>query len=208
MSEQVAVKELLEKIKKEGLEEAEKEKQQILDDAKKKASEIVSSAKKEAEKIIENAKQESERMRKTAEMAISQAGRNLLISLRQEIVKLFQKVTEKEIKSALSPDTVKEILVKIVEKWNPSENFKGLEILIGKEELNAIQDALIKSLKEEWKNGVFLKPVEDIKAGFKIGIKDSNVYYDFTDKGLAEIIGEYVNPNLIKYLKGEDTGNG
>ena len=77
---EVQLQELIDRIKKEGVEAAETEAEAILKSAKEKAEQIISDAQAQADKILLNSKAENDRMLKSSEDAIRQAGRNLLIS--------------------------------------------------------------------------------------------------------------------------------
>ena len=77
---EIQLHELIDQIKKDGVDAAETEADAILKSAKDEAEKIISNAKAEADKIMLNAKAENERMVKSSEDAIRQAGRNLLIS--------------------------------------------------------------------------------------------------------------------------------
>ena len=48
----------------------------------------------------------------------------------------------------------------------------------------------------EMKKGIVIKALPDIKAGFRIMEKDGTAYYNITEEGIAEFLGEYLNPKL------------
>ena len=80
---EIQLQELIEQIKKDGVEAAEAQAEAILKSAKEEAERIISDAKALADKIMSDAKNENERTVKSGEDAIRQAGRNLLISFRE-----------------------------------------------------------------------------------------------------------------------------
>ena len=201
MEANATVKGLIDTIKKEGIQEANRQGEDIIREAQKKAEDIVLKARKEAERIVNDAKENAEKMKLSGEKALTQAGRNLIISLKQQITELFKKVTEAQVTSAFTPEVIKDVIIKIIENWDMTENFPGIEVLVDKKDLKKLEEALVKSLSEEWKNGVILKPVDNIQAGFQIGEKDGNVHYNFTSKGISEILSEYLNPQIAKFLE-------
>ena len=99
------LKDLLNKIHKEGIKAAEEKTRQIENEAQLKAQKIVNDAKKQAQVILEDAKLDAEKMKESAEASIKQAARNLMISVKNEIL-------------ALSWD--------FIEYENPFEVIKGL----------------------------------------------------------------------------------
>jgi len=48
--------------------------------------------------------------------------------------------------------------------------------------------------------GVTFKISPSVEKGFRIGEKDKNYYYDFTDDALVEALKTYLNPKLLKIL--------
>ncbi|MGN1267147.1 MAG: hypothetical protein ACI4UH_04330, partial [Dorea sp.] len=80
---EIQLQDLIDQIKKDGVESAEAEADAILNAAKAEAAKIISDAQVQADKMLLNAKNENERMVKSSEDAIRQAGRNLLISFRE-----------------------------------------------------------------------------------------------------------------------------
>ena len=84
---EIQLRELIDQIKKDGVEAAESEAQAILKAANDEAEKIILSAKAEAKRILQEAKKENERMVKSSEDAIRQAGRNLLISFRESVTR-------------------------------------------------------------------------------------------------------------------------
>ena len=79
---EIQLQELIDQIKKDGVEAAETQAEAILTAAKAEADKIISDAKSQAEKLMLDAKAENERTVKSGEDALRQAGRNLLISFR------------------------------------------------------------------------------------------------------------------------------
>jgi V/A-type H+-transporting ATPase subunit E len=84
---EIQLQELINKIKKDGVEVAEEEAKAIISTAKAEAEKIISDAKTSANKILLDAKNETDRMVKSSEDAIRQACRNLLISFRESVAR-------------------------------------------------------------------------------------------------------------------------
>jgi len=195
---EVKLDSLLEKIKKDGIEEAEREKEKIIAEAKANANSIIEKAKKEAEKIIENANTESEKLYKNAESSIKQAARDTILSTREKIMELFGKTLQREISSSLKPDLISSIIIKIVESWVKDQS---IDVIVSQDEAKKIRDLVTLKIKKDLKNTVTIKPDPTITAGFKIGIKGENLYYDFTDETLAEILKNYLTPTVRELLE-------
>lgn len=200
MTENSNVQQLIDSIKKEGFEEAGKESQMIIDKAQKQAKEIIQSANDESKNLLKQTRLEMQTLTQSAEKAIQQSGRNLIISLNQQILTLFQKVMEKEIASTFKKDILQTCILQLIEKWGILKSSSNIEILLNEDDLKDLESSLMTALKKELKKGVFLKPLDHIQAGFRIGEKDGHVHYDFTEKGLSEILAGYLNPKIAGFL--------
>lgn len=197
------LKSLIDKIKNDGVAEAEKKANIIITQTEAKAEKIINDAKTEAINIVEKAKAEAKKTEDASIKAIEQAGRNLIVSLKQSIIGLFRSILERKIRNSLSPSTLSEILLRIVANWNPdSGNSQKLQLLMSKEDTEQLTDSMLSDIKKEAKNGIILKPAASVDAGFQIGEKEGNMYYDFTERGLTEILVQYLNPGLADILKG------
>jgi V/A-type H+-transporting ATPase subunit E len=192
---------LIDKIKTEGVAEAEKQAKKVVAEAEERAKKIVAEAKSQAEQITNQAKNEAVRTEEAGKKALEQASRNLFLGLQKNITDLFNRLLQKEIGKALSPEAMAGMLQKIVANWDRSGAQKDLEVLLGKKEAEDLSKGLLKKIQEEAKSGITLKPVESVDVGFRIGEKGGSMHYDFTDKGLAEILAQYLNPKLAEILK-------
>ena len=94
---EIQLQELIDQIRKDGVNAAETEAKSIVDSAKEQAEKIISDAQAKADKILLNARNENERMVKSSEDAIRQAGRNLLISFRESVARELKAIAEKNI---------------------------------------------------------------------------------------------------------------
>ena len=92
----IQLQDLIEKIKTEGIKTAEQQSSHLLKEAEHKANDIIAAAHKEASQIIAEAKNEMARFEQTAKQAVEQAGRNTILSLKTNIVKISDQLMEQE----------------------------------------------------------------------------------------------------------------
>lgn len=194
----IQLKELLEKIKDEGVKTADEKAAGIVKKAEVRASEIVVEAKKKADKLIENAGMEVQKANQTAREAMHQAARDLIINLKGQITKLFDAIIAEETKSALSGKGLEEAIVALMTAWG--EKSGDVAIQLPPDQLSKIGDSIKKQLAGKIKGGVELKPFPDLEAGFRAAEKDGSAYYNFSSEGIAEILSEYLNPKLGEVL--------
>jgi len=196
---EVKLESLIEKIKKDGVQQAKKMAQEIIDEARKQAADIVKEANSQAQKTKEASQEEAEHFRKNTENSLKKASRDLILALREEITGLFDKILKRKISEQLNPEFIKELIIKIVDNF-PTKKDKPFEVLISDKETEKLKNFLIASLKES-KRDIEIKTSKAIEQGFRIGIKGDNVYYDFTDEAIAQALEEFLNPTISEMLK-------
>jgi V/A-type H+-transporting ATPase subunit E len=193
---------LIEKIKKDGVDEAEKKAHEIIHSAEKKAQEILHDAEKQKKNIIIEAENEAHKLKKLTEDSIKQSVRDTVLTLRQKIINLSDTLLKRQITETLSPEFLKDIMLKLIENFK-KEGTLNIEILLGKSDKEKTEQAVLNSLSAEMKKGITFKISPSIDSGFRIGEKDKNYYYDFTDEALTEALRMYLNPKIIKILSPE-----
>jgi len=188
---------LIEKIKSDGIEEANKSAAEIIATAKKEADDIIKKAKTDAQGIIDNANREAAKLKANAESALRQASRDTVLLTKEKLLKLFETAFRKELGDTMSPDFVKDLILKIVENWGKENQ---LEVLVSDKDMEKLQKLLFTKARQDLKEMVTIKVDKGISKGFRIGLKDNNLYYDFTDESIAEFLGEFLNPRIREIL--------
>jgi V/A-type H+-transporting ATPase subunit E len=191
----IQLKELIDKIKTEGVAEAEGKADQIITNANNQANEILEQAKKEASDMLAKAKAEKQQMEDSGKEALKQAGRDLILWIKGDITSIFDSLIKREVSSALSQDFIAEMILLIIREWTGKKTDQ-IDILLSKEDSNKLEQALLSKLSSEFKKGVTIKPHPGIKSGFRIAEKNGDAYYDFTDEGIAESLIQHLNPIL------------
>ena len=191
---------LIKRIKKDGVEEARKKADTIVEDAENSARKIMLDAEEKRAAIIEKGKKDAATLMQNGEKALKQASRDLMLSLRQKIMDLFDSLVKREISNALSSEDLKGIIVKAIESFKKDQG-SNIEILLNKQDKDALEKSLLKGLKEDLKKDVNIKVSTSIKQGFRIGQKGKNFYYDFTDESIAEAFKIFLNPKIREILK-------
>lgn len=197
----VQLQELIDKIKKDGVESAEEASAAIIADAEQKAAEIVAAAQKKADGMLSNAKAETKRMEKASVEAVTQAGRNLLISFRDGINSELSSILIHEITTAYNKDMLKTLIPEIVKEWVKKEDVDDVSILLPEADVKSFESAFIEKLNSEISKGIEIKVDETMTAGFKIGSKDGGAYYDFSAESVAELFSTYLNPKVAEIMK-------
>ena len=198
---EIQLQELIDQIKNDGVKAAEEKAATILESARAEAEKIVSDAKAEAQKIMLEAKEQNERFVRAGEDSIRRAGRNLLISYRESVVKELDAVIGDQVKEALSSESLEQLILTAVENWTKNTEAEDLCVLIGSKELAGLEAQLLAGLKERMCSGVTLKASDYFEGGFRISVQDGQVYYDYSAEAVTELLSAYLTPKLISLMK-------
>jgi V/A-type H+-transporting ATPase subunit E len=200
MSQQV--QELIDKIKKEGIAEAEQRAQGIEREAHKKAEDIISQAQRHAQDLIAGAKEEGRKLQEAAQTAVRQASRNMILNLRKEIEETLRRIVSQKVAQGLTPDVLVEIIREAVKGYLQNNARAGDSIVtLSRKDLPRLRDGFVAELKEKLKSPLTLKAADDIGAGFTISFDAGRSCFDFTDASLAEYLSGYLNAEVALLLK-------
>jgi V/A-type H+/Na+-transporting ATPase subunit E len=196
----VQLQELIDKIKKDGVESAAADSTRVKAEAEAEATRIVEAARKEAEAIVAKAGADAERAEKAGIAAVEQASRNLVLAFRAEIERLLDVIIGRETAVAYGDEVLKAAVPEIVKAWS-SKGEESLDVLLPTETLSRVEAFFKDKLAVELKKGVELKAERSLGVGFRIAAKDGSAYYDFSAAAVAELLSAYLNPRLAETLK-------
>ena len=198
---EIQLKELIDQIKKDGVEAAESEAQAILKAAKDEAEQIILSANEEAKRILQEAKKENERMTKSSEDAIRQAGRNLLISFRESVTRELNAIVSENVTAVYSSDALAGLIISIVENWANKPDAEDIAVILNNQDLNKLEETLLAALKEKMLKGITLKANDNFDGGFRIAVNDGSAYYDYSAEAVVDMLSNYLSPKVTELLK-------
>ncbi|MBQ3592770.1 MAG: V-type ATP synthase subunit E [Clostridia bacterium] len=196
---EIQLRELIEQIKKDGVQAAEAEAAVVLENAKAQAEKIVADAKAQAEKIVADAKSEADRMTKSGEDALRQAGRNVLISFRESVTRELTTIVGESVNTVYSSEALAELIANVVE--NMAGKTGDIEVVLNGEDLKKFEKTLLSALKEKMLTGVTLKANDNFDGGFRIAVDNGNVYYDYSAEAVVEMLSNYLSPRVAQLLK-------
>lgn len=180
---ELQIQDLVDSIRKEGIEAADKKAQEIIAQAEKKAAEIVSKAKDQAAREKEDAFKEIEIFRENAKKTAQQAKRDAVLAFEKEVRAHFDRILSEEVKNEMSSKNLSTLITAAL---------TGSDVSQYKVEVASVSDALIGKLAAEIKQGLEIVPVKDIDAGFRIAAKDSSGYFDCTSEEVAKMLSHFM----------------
>lgn len=193
---------LLNRIQKEGLDQAESKRGEILHEAQAEAKALLAKAKTEAEHLVAAARQEAALLREKGEQSLKQAARDVLLSLRDQLEERVVAVARSLAAESSTPETMAEIIAAMAAAYLESEQSGNLEIELAPAQADALRAALAKRLGEDLAKRCELAPVAGVSAGFRIVLSGQDIAYDFTDASLAETMAAFLTPRLAATVLG------
>lgn len=193
------IRDLIEKINEEGVRAADEKAQAIETEAQLRAGEILKKAKNEADVMIAAAEERIRRHEEKERILLSQAGRDLLLSLREEINAMLWRIVVSEVREVLTPDALFRLIEKSVRDYSAGGS-GDITVSVNARDLEIMENHFIKRLSDETKKTILLQPSEEISGGFTISFDNGKSAFDFTDKALASYIGTHLKPRLNRIL--------
>ncbi len=198
---ELQLQELIEQIKKDGVQVAETEAASIVDAANAEAEKIVADAKAQAEKLLRKAKEENERLVRVSEDAIRQAGRNLLISFRESVNRELTAIVGEQVTAVYSSQAIAEVIATAVSAWAKNGDGGDIAVLLNSKDLTTLESGILAALKERLLTGVTLKAGDNFDGGFRVAIDNGRAYYDYSTEAVVEMLSAYLNPKVTALMK-------
>ncbi|MDR3131429.1 MAG: V-type ATP synthase subunit E [Treponema sp.] len=196
---EIQLQELIDKIKRDGIEAAVEEASRLKTQAEEEAKRITEAARKEAAGIAAAAKADAERAEKAGIAAVGQASRNVVLAFKTGIQAVLDRIVVRETASSLNDEVLKAVLPDILKGWAAGKD--ALNLILNEAQVRSLADYFNGKLAGELKAGLEVKPDRNLAAGFRIANKDGSAYYDFSAESVAELLSAYLNPRLAETLK-------
>lgn len=193
------IKDLIAKIQQEGVEAAQAQAAQIKAQAQKEAAKIVAQAKKEAQIITEQANVQAQKTQAATEDALKQAGRDMLIGLKQEIVSMLERLIKRDLRQSLNTEELAKIIAALI-KNSPLSLGAQIIVTVNPQDQEKLQQGFLKQLIEETKKSIVLKSSEGVESGFVVSFDAGKSIFDFSGEALSEYITGHLKPELNKIL--------
>lgn len=195
---------LLDRIQKEGIEQAELQKEEILFEAKKNAEAIIQRNNMEAEATVRTANEEVKKIEDRSKATIKQAARDIAISLEAELLNRLKKCIKNSVGAAMTQELITDIIKKMVDTYSKQGNEDiSIQVILPQKDIDKLNDGIKASLAGSLKNKPEILKGNDFSAGVKISFNGSDVFFDFSDTTITDIICEYAGPRLASIIKGE-----
>ena len=187
------LQQLLEKIQRDGVDKANAEAAAIVAKAKAEAEAIVKKAQEDAAAAEAKGKADAEAYAARARETISQAARDTVLKVKEDVTKLLTQLLAQDVSAALATEAVPLAAAAVKELVTGS----GAEVAASAK----LVDALRAQLAAQAQNGVKVVADEMTGAGFTVKLDNGRVEHDFTDAAISEALAQRLRADLAALLK-------
>lgn len=195
----VQLKELIEKIKSEGVRTAEDQAAEIIRKAEQKAEVIISDAESMAKTARDKASADAARFEATGNEALKQSSRDLIISTNKKLEEIFGRLLKNEVDEVLKGSFLESVIMTVVKNWK--NDLEDMSVLLPENELKKLESGLKTKISKEIKGSLEIKPLSGIDSGFRVSSKDGSAYFDFTGEGISGLLSQLLNPKIASLLQ-------
>ena len=188
------LQQLLEKIQRDGVDKANAEAAAIVAKAKAEADAIVKKAQEDAAAAEAKGKADAEAYAARAKETISQAARDTVLKVKQDVMELLKKLLLQNVTAALATEAVPLAAAAVKELVTGSAT---AEIAAAPK----LVDALRAQLAAQAQGGVKVVSDETTGAGFTVRLDNGRVEHDFTDAAIADALAQRLRADLAAFLK-------
>jgi V/A-type H+-transporting ATPase subunit E len=209
------LQDLIETLKKQGVQTGEKAGKEIVESARKQADEVLAKARTEAASIVAQAKEESEKQMKRLQSSMEIAASQFVNSLKGVIEEnLLTLPLQKELTGALGdPGFLKSLITRFVETYAGSGQAEDIQLLLPKGTQDELRNFALQLMARHYSRAKGEDPLvlelqsQDVKFGFQVNKKQGNVRLDFSDDAFLSLFLRFLAPKFRELFKSIKIGD-
>lgn len=192
---------LIDRLQRDAVDEGQRKARAIVDEAEARAARIVRDAEAEAARHRERAEHDARVHTERSTVALEQAGRDLLLAVRQAVGDVVAALVRTSVEDALTPERMADMLVRMAEAYTAHHGReRRMAVLVSPADLDAMVALYAARYREKLAGGVTLRVAPDVARGFRVALLDEHVEHDLTVDAIAEALGAYLQPRLAELL--------
>jgi len=195
-----SLNEVIEKLKREGIDAAKVEADRIKEKAEADAETTEIEAKAKAKALVNQAEAEAKKIRDQLQVEMERASKIALAAFKSSVEKaLVVPAIDESLATLLTTPAHMEKIISEMIKGFASNNLKGadLEVILPESVRDQLGSAFVAKMKLMTAGGAVNVQFDDnIRFGFKIGPGGEGFVFDLTDEGLREMFVKFVSPKF------------
>jgi V/A-type H+/Na+-transporting ATPase subunit E len=192
---------LIERLQRDAVDEGQNRARAIVAEAEARAAALIREAEATAADRLARAERDAETFAERGEVALEQAGRDLLIVVRQALERLLDGAIRESLEEELRPSLLAEMLVKMAGAYaSQGGRERRMAVLLGRDDLDEMARLYAQRYRDRLAMGVELRLDEDVDHGFRVVMVDDHVEHDFTIDAIAQTLSQHLRPHLARIL--------
>lgn len=209
---------LIDKLRNDGVAAGQADAEKLRAEAKAEAAKILADAKREADDYQKKARSESDSYRAAGEEALNTAMRDAVLTMKAGLTDRFRQDVERLVtKEMADPDLLKQMILEVVGRAAAEANLDGqVQVILPakvatQEEIKQNADDIQSGKLTKYVLGltadmlrkqVELHAADDAQDGIRVRAEDQGVVLDLTDKAVAALLMEHLQPRFRAVLEG------
>ncbi|NOD30021.1 hypothetical protein [Ruegeria atlantica] len=209
---------LIDKLRNDGVAAGQAEAEKLRAEAKAEAARIVAEAKREADELKKKARTETDNYRAAGEEALNTAMRDAVLTMKAGLTDRFKADVERLVTKEMSdPELLRQMILEVVGRAGEGANLNGRASVVLPARVATQED--IKQNADDIQSGKLTKYVlgltakmlresielhaaDDVQEGIRVRAEDQGVVLDLTDKAVASLLMEHLQPRFRAVLEG------
>ncbi|MFW2404713.1 MAG: hypothetical protein ACN4GT_08090 [Gammaproteobacteria bacterium] len=214
------VEELIQRLRKDGVEAGREEAERIINDAESRAHWLVNQANEQADELVTKAREEADRFRSAAEEALQVAARDAVLQMKDQLAQQFSDEIARLVRDEMEHAVLLERLILEVagrvRRDASLDDAEQIEILLpdGARDLADLRDDpdelrngelshyVIDVAGNLLREGVSLQPSRHVEDGIRIRLTDKQIEMDLSSDAIARHLLEHLLPRFRALLEG------
>lgn len=193
---------IIERIREQGVEQADKKAEEIINSAREQASTIIEEARGKADDIVAEAEEKTRAIEKRSLAALEQAARDLLLTIEEAVESIFEDLIQESVDKAMDEDMLREVLMQIIGECFPFGTKEPVEIHLSPENGQQLVEYFATIYRDKLDQGLELKTDNEVLKGFRIYFQNRRLYLDYTSEAVAESLANFLRPRLAEIVAG------
>ena len=212
------VEALISRLRDEGVASGRTQAEQMVSEAQSRAESIVKQAQAEADQILAQARKEAENFERAGHQALEVAARDSMLSLKTQLSQRFTGEVKRLVGAEVQkPELLEKIILEVAGQAREEiGEAKEVEVLlprnvVGIEELSQNPTELEQGVltyftrliaRDLVREGITFGVTKDNQGGLKVRLADQEVVLDISDRAVADVILQHLQPRFRALLEG------
>ena len=209
---------LIARLRDEGVASGRTQAEQIVQEAQEQADSIVEQAHAQAERIISQAREEAENLKRAGHQALEVAFRDTNLALKTQLNQKFTGEVQRLVgDETQKPEMLKKLILEVAGRTQEGvAQAQEVEVLLptkvaGLEEISRNPEELEQGILTHFvklidldmlREGVSFGLAKDNQGGLRLRLVDQEVVLDLSDRAIADMILEHLQPRFRALLEG------